>query len=453
MHVNEEYESEINLKHLFFYILYRWRSLLIFALIGAIGLGTFQWYKLKSTHDAGKQTKEEREYELEKKKYWADVNNLKYSIKVSEEYLNNQKTYINESIWMQMDPQEVWSASCTYLVKVAPEVMEAIPEGANVDPADNILMAYNSPLADTNDKELMEVFEAKDAKYARELIGAGVNLDRNTVNVSVTGPSEEYVKKGLKFLKKLVEGREEKAQGIEAHELLLMAEEVTHYRNTDLAASQEGIADAIEKREEDLQETRLKLDELEDKEEPKAPGTHIKKMAAIGFLLAGFLLAFIYAMKFVLQGKLTDAEDLSGQFGLPVLGNFVKSGSIHKNRTLDKLFYKWERGRNKLEDETVYNNICALLSEQENGKELLLVSTLPAETIAPVQENLSSRLSGRSIKAEGSFLSNSGAIQAASEAEAVILVESKQVSYTGDIRKMAETLLIDKANVIGAIVL
>ena len=35
----EEYEQEIDLKDLFFYMLYRWRLLLLAAVIGAAALG------------------------------------------------------------------------------------------------------------------------------------------------------------------------------------------------------------------------------------------------------------------------------------------------------------------------------------------------------------------------------------------------------------------------------
>ena len=45
MQINREYEQEIELKDLIFHILYRWRSCIIAALIGAVLLGGFRYVK------------------------------------------------------------------------------------------------------------------------------------------------------------------------------------------------------------------------------------------------------------------------------------------------------------------------------------------------------------------------------------------------------------------------
>ena len=43
MQLNKEYERVISVRDLFFHLLYRWRSILAAALIGALLLGGYAW--------------------------------------------------------------------------------------------------------------------------------------------------------------------------------------------------------------------------------------------------------------------------------------------------------------------------------------------------------------------------------------------------------------------------
>ena len=176
-------------------------------------------------------------------------------------------------------------------------------------------------------------------------------------------------------------------------------------------------------------------------------------MAVIGAILGAFLMAFLYAVLFVLRGRLTDSGALSEQYNIPVLGEFRKSSSIHGEKGPDKLLANWELGKNQEKEETIYDNIAALIASFPNAKNILLVSTLPETIIVPVKEALSSRLDGRTVDMKADFLRNSEAIPAAAEADAVILTEEKGVSLNRDIEHMAETLMISGSKVIGSIVL
>ena len=83
----------------------------------------------------------------------------------------------------------------------------------------------------------------------------------------------------------------------------------------------------------------------------------------------------------------------------------------------------------------------------------MLASSLKENKFGQVKEALAIRLQNKEIMAKGSFLTDSEAITEAAKADAVILVEEKNVSKNKDIERMAETLSISKANVIGAVVL
>ncbi len=105
MQLNKNRVIEINLKDLFFHILYRWRSILIAAIIGAVVLCGYQYFSIKKVHDAGKVTKEERQYQLNLQKYHDDLENNQNIIRVNTKLLQGQNNYRKESIYFQLDSQ------------------------------------------------------------------------------------------------------------------------------------------------------------------------------------------------------------------------------------------------------------------------------------------------------------------------------------------------------------
>lgn len=453
MQLNKDYESEINLKDLLFHVLYRWRSILLVALIGAVALFGYQYFSLKSTHDAGKLTKEERQYQLDLQSYREDLESAKNTIASKTALLQGQNKYLTESAYIQLDPNAVWTASSKYVVKVDPSVMEALPQGSPLDPADSILSAYAAPLAGATEEELIEAFGLDKPEYVRELTEVNTSTGDNSITLSVRGADKETVQKGLLLLQQKTEALTEEAQKLDKHTLTKVSEDVSLGTDPDLSTKQTELSKNIEQYKKDLQTARQTLDDLEEKEEPTEPGKHYIKMAVIGAILGAFLLAALYAVLFVLRGRLTDSGTLSEQYNLPVLGEFRKSSSIHGEKGPDKLLAKWELGKNREKEETVYDNIAALIAGNPDAKNILLVSTLSETVIAPVKEALASRLDGRTVDMKTDFLRNSEAIPAAAGADAVILTEEKGVSLNKDIERMAETLMISGSKVIGSIIL
>ena len=140
-------DTEINLKDLLFHLLYRWRSFIIAAIIGAVVLCGYQYLSTKLTHDAGKQTKEERQYQINLQQYQEDLATNRNAVKVYSRLIQEQNDYLEKSVYIKLSSQNVWVASNKYLVKVDQSVMEALPQGSAIDPADSILPAYSTPLS------------------------------------------------------------------------------------------------------------------------------------------------------------------------------------------------------------------------------------------------------------------------------------------------------------------
>ena len=461
MQLNRNQIIEINLKDLFFHILYRWRSILIAALIGALLLCGYQYLSIKKIHDAGKLTKEERQYQIDLQQYREDLASNRNAIDVYSKLIQEQNDYLNESIYIKLSPQNVWVASNKYLIKVDQSVHDVLPQGSTIDQADSILPLYAAPLSEITDEDaLKKAFETDKIEYISELVTTITKTEDNTVTVYVLGDTKEMAQNGISLLhqqmEKLATG---KAQTDVKYQLVLASENISRGITKelsgiiDLADKQQALAKTTEENQETLQKARQKLDKLEADGEPKEPGYHLVKMAVIGFILGAIILMFIYAIHYVLDGRLHNSRDISERYKLPIFGEFATSGRIHSNKGLDRLLTRCELGKEALTDDVIYDNISALINKKKEDRNILIVSTLPAEKVKTVKDALEKRLLDKQIGAQADLTHNSEAISKASEADAVIIVEAKNISRMKDIDRMAENLIISEAKVIGAIML
>lgn len=455
MHRNLDYEQEINLKDLFFSVMYRWRSILVAALIGAVILGTFQYVSLSSVHSKGERTEEERQYEIDLQKYHTSMETYQKDIETYTNLIAARKEYRDNSPYLKLDPQNVWVAERRYYVEVDPSVLEALPEGSTIDPTDYVLSVYASAMReDMDDAELEEVFGTTNLNYIGEQAWVSTSAGENMLSLVGRSTTPEDAEKFLSYVVSRVELLYNgKAQDINPHKLVLFNESVTSRIDNAVLTNQNNIKTEIAGYQKTLDTAIEGLNKLEIEEEPEPPGNHIKKMAAIGFIIGAFLLAGIYALVYVLNGKLTSGDMLSGQYGIPLLGEFYRSQAKHSGKWPDKWIEAMERGKTTQDSSSVIGHITELIQDQAPDGSILLVSTEKEEKLAELVKQLSGKLNGREIKCCADFLSNAGAVSAASMADAVIVVEEKNASYIKNIDRMADLLITSHAKVIGAIVL
>ena len=467
MRINKNQVMEINLKDLFFYLLYRWRSILAAALIGAIALCGYQYLSIKKAHDAGELTKDERQYQINVQQYKEELASNRNMVTVYTKLLREQNDYLDNSIYIKLSPNNVYIARNSYLIKADQSVLDALPQGSSMDPVDSILPAYAAPLAEiTDEEELKEAFGTDKTEYVSELVLTSTNTDENTITVYVFGDTKETAQKGLALLHKQMEAiAAGKAQELGKHQLILANESVIRgidklmselpegQGNLNLSTRQADLSKATKEIQETLQKARQRIDQLEASGEPGVPGMHLGKMAVIGFIVGAVILMLVYIIVCIVSGRLYNSRDLTTRYSIPVLGEFATPGCLHPCRGIDKLFARWELGKDALDDKTVYDKIAALIAEKQEAKHVLLVSTLSAEEVKNVREVLAERLPEKKIEAQADAVRNSGAITEAAKADVIVFTEKKGKSRFKNMDRVAETLIITDGNVIGAIIL
>lgn len=456
MQINKNYETKIAIKDLFFELLYKWRSILLAALIGAILVGAFQYYSVYRVHSKGEQTKDEKQYEIDLENYRDSVRNLRSSIRTYTNLIREKSDYLDQSVYMSLDSQNEWVAYKRFYVRMDQAVLDALPAGMEEDPADHVAMIYASTLTSNLDAAEMEALLGTDElEYINELVELERDDKSNTFCVRVLGADEETVRGQLDyFMNRLETVCQPMAQEVGAHALVLVDEDVFSQTDDKLSSKQDEINRQVEEWQTALKEQREKLNNLEEDGEPVKPGNHVKKFAVIGFILGALLLAVIYIVRYVLGGKLHAGRELNEKYNLPVLGEYAGSRARRSGKGLDGLFEKWEFAHAVTDPATVSNGIAALLADRLAGKKLLLTGTVSQEALDALCADLDKRLSGAcALTAQGGMPVNTDAIAAVRDVDAVILVEKKYASRNADIQRSAELLKIGEADVNGCIVL
>lgn len=454
-------ELLIDLKDLFYHLLYRWRSILLVALAGAVILCANQYLSVKKVHDKGELTREEKQHEADVQEYNLALKDAQNKVESYAQLIRAGNEYRSESILRKLNLNNVWTAEQKYIVRVDQGENDTPSGGGTVDPADSVVSVYSAAMGvDANETELKEAFGTTSLGYASEVVVIVPSTADNTVTVQVMGDTEEEAEKRMAYVdKRITQLKEGQAQEICKHELITVEGNTKQgvYKpiGDGIALSQQMREDDIQQAEymEELKSYQSTLIRLTEQGEPGKPGLHLPRMAVIGAMLGGLLMLFIYSIKYVAQNRLRLAGMLPAEYGVPVYGDFASSRARRPGKGIDKLIEKREFRNSQTDPEIIYGNACAMMSRTEGGK-ILLVSSLPEEEIRPVTEELCQRLKGKAAIETGvDFVNNSDAIEKTREYDTVILIEKKHRTGVRQLNRMAEILNIEGVKASGVIVL
>ena len=442
---------EVNLKDMFFHILYHWRSILIMLLVGTFALGYYQYYSIASVHARGELTAAEKQYETDVQAYESSVATSQQAIRSYRNLIADRKDYLEHSLLLQLNPLEVYVGSRIYFVKLADSVNDSLHAGMTGDPADYLLTIYNGALEKMESNEaLAEAFGTDNLAYVREVARVEIDSGYNYVRTVVTAANEEDARRQLEFISKYVEAMKPQAEALYAHNLEIIRDSVYTTTRMDLAQAKTNVASDIESYQNAL--TR-NLDNVA-RGGPGRPGDGIKKMAFFGFLIALAFSLLLFGILYVASGRFHESRDLTARYQLPVYGELVHSRAWnhHPGKLVDRLLENWEFRKKMRNRDTVYDTLAALIRDRMASGSLLITGTRPTEKMKPLAEALKSRLpDGPEIMVRGNLANDSETLTEAAKADAVIVVEEMHVSRVKDVDRIAELLSIGDANAIGFI--
>ncbi len=461
MDYENTYEQEIDLKELLFTLLYRWRPIVLAAVLLGLLLGGYKVVNgLRSQQDETAVEEAREQYDMELAAYNRNVASSEWDIEKLKRALQNQQDYNDASVLMQIDPYNKPRAAADILIRLDSAEWEMYPDGVSMDPTDSLVKLYASNLVQRLDWSGLEKKTGVASRYLKELVGVGTDYSSNTVTIDVVYSDEETAEMILdEILRQLDRRKGEFASVAGNYTASVVNRNLSFIMDTGLEDKQKQNTDKIFSYQKDLLDKEMALKDLEEPEVPqeiskKKVAVQGVKFALIGSVGGAFLLAFYFCMLYVLSGKLHTDDELKDRFRVKILGVFalpVKTGVLCGiDRWLERLEGKAARPSEEAVLKRVALNIQNYVGE---AKKLLLTGTVSEDILKDLAGKLSESLPGIQLVAGADMNKAADTLRLLAECDGVILVEKREASKCAQIQKEKESIDALKKPIIGCMVL
>lgn len=288
-----------------------WKIIIPFIVLCTLGLGVLGYYKSNQVKNLTPEQQEEIDaYNEQLAAYDKQIEEAQKNIETIQSEISNLQKYIDESIYMKLEPLNLQLATAQY----------AITDTLNTS---YIISSMTNYLAYGNIQEILEKeYGTEEAGYIREILSWPVN--GNLLNITITHYDKEKGKEILKIIQKSLENyipEVVKVQGKFTFKKL----ETRFYtkKDNDVTNVQNSKKDTLKNYNVSLADynTRVasnknsKLDYIEKNKpeviEAAAPG----KMLVVKYFIFGIVLgvalpfAFI-SLKYILSNRIRSAQEL-----------------------------------------------------------------------------------------------------------------------------------------------
>ena len=443
---NYEYEEEIDLKQLLVYVFRKWRTMIAVAVVLGLLLGGVKAAKgFIDLQDPEKVEESIKEAELEQQNYDTAKAQLTNQMAEYNRQIDDYQKYQENSLYMKIDPYAVYKESITYVVTTDYQILPNMTY-QTLNWMGPVLSAYTTVANSVTLKDLSlegraGLSEEWDADSLEKLVKVETNTNDGKLTITASAESETRAKAILQAVKEKVEANQKNvAEAAGEHKLSLISEKST-------VTVDQGIINDREARLRNITALREAADKAVEKynklSEPKDKTLSVKGAAksSIKFTILGcaagvFLCCFIYALQFLLNGRLNNIDSLKGRYRtriLAVLPMERKTGTI--DRILDGIEGIKETGQTA---DTLLLITGASLGGTINIS-IAVAGTVPEETRKQITEKLN-QTQELSVCDAGNILTDPEAVLKAKAADSVILVEEKNVSAESDIEQETELL-------------
>ena len=345
-------EIVVDIRDMFAELVRKLWFIVILVVIGAVALGGFKFYKDSKSAKASSTTTSEAQTSLtsaEKVKVDAYVGMKKQ--------LENQLDYLDNSIYMSLDPYNFYKTDMQYYVN-----------GSDTAKGTDLMYAYQYyVLKGGLVSELYQEDDSIKTAYLQEIITVDKiegsdNLQRNVMNVSVYGKTKEDAENLADRIQNLLSNYQSVVSGsVGAHTLTLVNESTELQSDSNIAYAQTNTLNNILNLEDNADKTKAELSSdqlaIANKEIKKASEkettsssakdsdssqttdtqqetvkVHFSKKYLVVGAGAGFILAIVLILlRYLLSNTIKGAHDLQRMQGL----NYLGSVSVKKKNALD----------------------------------------------------------------------------------------------------------------------
>ncbi len=452
MDYKEEYYEEIDLKDLTFYVLRRWRSVLLAGIIFCLLLGGYKAARNAALSAEDLVPQKIKDYEYEYAVYELDKYTYEQKIEDCAKLLEHQNTYMEKSVLMHTDPYRKPTATVDIFVKLDSAEWEGLPANVGLDPTDSVLKAYTSNLWANLDWQPIESLTSGEKLYLEELLGASVDYNSNSFTVWAVYSDGETAQEILSIVLEQVLARQpDVAAGVGRHTITVGNCMVTYGIDNTLAESQRNNMAAITNYERSILEQRMELEELQEPNKPFVIG--FVKYPITGLILGVFLAIVFHGAAYLLGGKLHGEQCLHNRYGYVLLGIVPcpqRKGLLSKvDCFLDRLY-----GASTESEEEVYRRIALNLLGLVGGeKRILVTGTVSFEKLQALAGAISQHLEETELVPAADMSLNASTLEALAGCDVVLLAEEEGKSRIFRIRKEHDCIAALGKSVVGYVLL
>ncbi|MBQ7485141.1 MAG: hypothetical protein IJT78_00770 [Oscillospiraceae bacterium] len=314
----------INLMDLFYYVLSKWRVLLVGALLGAVLLGGFGFLRARRAGDGADAHEESRAA------YEAELEKLQLRIESLESVLERRAYIKEQSVMLQMDPYRVYEAVISYYADShggnPAAYINAYGDAVRALDLDSLFSSESMPdaMADNpvSDSEGTLSGE-KSVLSEKSLLTLLPDPENGTLTVTVQADSRAHLDRIVDAVEAAVAETKTVLDGsVGAHTLHLLHRAARQTVDLDYAALGERF-DAYTY--ELMQNLADASNELTTLDEPgggnggKAVSKAVK-YGAVGFIAGLLIAAGLAAFRAIVKNRIISAEEIKNRYQLPVLG-------------------------------------------------------------------------------------------------------------------------------------
>lgn len=428
-------EWEINVKSMFFSAAYRWKRILVIALALAVLLGAYQ---AVSAWRGKNNESMQAQYNAEKIKYDEAKKTLEKDLEKLKEDIQNQKAYLEESVFMQLNYWNVHQARVDLYLSVPTETGYQ-----NTDKAEQLLALYAASLRrQTLMEDIAKQMELQ-PKYLSEVISVSTSLG-NILSITVSWPDDVGAQTIMRAL--VADSQDYRitlSQTVGEHTLAVVLDTVGSIVETSIMERQEQKKNCLEDYERQLAEKEAELSILSQPvmQETSALKAGVK-WAIIGGVVGVVLVAALCCLMFIFSDKVYSGADLQARCGVRVLGG------MPGHRKLDPVTRCIRRAEGRRMDAPEE----ALLLLQENLRQyagaatnILVTGDMKPDQVEACAAWIQRGMTDIKLTACGSVLENVNAVRGLSQCDAVLLLEkcgssryhriSREIARINDIKK------------------
>lgn len=469
METQERMEREINLKDLFWSILFGWRQIVCFGLLFAVVLSGVKYLNDTKAYKTAKNGVSDEQQEIvlpeEELEKVANARDLQARM---EEYQN----YLDTSVLMQIDPYKKHTVELQYYVES--DYVFNYTEDNQMNYTDAVTAMYCNYIR--SGEMSRKVIDDADLSITQEDFSEllTVEPDGTSIYITIGYPDQEKLEAVAGAVKSLLSQKEPELQQIGPHKLKLAGESQNVVIDKELIERKNTISNNITslntqlktlKAEMTEQQLNMLNGEKDDESQENIQKTNIKPAFSKKYMLLGafvgiFLVCVWIVFRIIFTARLQNPDEIRSLYRLRLLGEI--NGQKGKKRFLsvidDKLISLKNRRRKKLSKEQqikIVSANIALTCKQQDIEHIYITGSEYENMDTTVINMLKQELTTQNIQIkEGvNMFYDAASLKEGTEIGNILFVEQQNVSIYDEISNEVNLAKEQNSNILGVVVL